>query len=194
MIFSIFFSYSKNKTELPCTNSRYTQCLKPFSYLLTAVRSDDQLLVGKNKFRFYFRPSKYSISLARVPCWNRWAKLCLTQREIPGVVALYCTQFAWILRSVTVGPQQGAIISQNIRLNAIPLIELRWKRFPGNPVPIIFDVVPFQLCSNPKFTDVSRKFREDFIKLLVGCNHGQVLSPFATCFSSIIPTWFGGKI
>ena len=37
MIFTLFLSYSKNKTESPCTNSRYTQCLKSFSYHLTAV-------------------------------------------------------------------------------------------------------------------------------------------------------------
>ena len=36
-IYSIFFSYSTDKTESPCGNPRYTQCLKCFSYLLTAV-------------------------------------------------------------------------------------------------------------------------------------------------------------
>ena len=37
MIFKTFFSYSTNKIESPCTNSRYSQCLKSFSYLLTVV-------------------------------------------------------------------------------------------------------------------------------------------------------------
>ena len=37
MIYSIFFSYSTNKIESPYANPRYTQCLKSFSYLLTAV-------------------------------------------------------------------------------------------------------------------------------------------------------------
>ena len=37
IIYSIFFSYSTNKIESPCANPRYTQCLKSFSYLLTAV-------------------------------------------------------------------------------------------------------------------------------------------------------------
>ena len=36
-IYSILFSYSTDKTVSPCANSRYTQCLKCFSYLLTAV-------------------------------------------------------------------------------------------------------------------------------------------------------------
>ena len=36
-IYSVFFSYSTDKTESPCGNPRYTQCLKCFSYLLTAV-------------------------------------------------------------------------------------------------------------------------------------------------------------
>ena len=38
IIYSIFFSYSTNKIGSPCTNPRYIQCLKSFSYLLTAVR------------------------------------------------------------------------------------------------------------------------------------------------------------
>ena len=46
-IFSIFFSYSTDKTESPCGNPRYTQCLKCFSYLLTAVSAD------KTKLRYY---------------------------------------------------------------------------------------------------------------------------------------------
>ena len=38
MIFTTyFFSYSTNKTELPCANSMYSQCLNCFSYLLPAV-------------------------------------------------------------------------------------------------------------------------------------------------------------
>ena len=37
IIFTTFFSYSTNKTELPCANSRYSQCLNCFSYLLPAV-------------------------------------------------------------------------------------------------------------------------------------------------------------
>ena len=37
MIFTTFFSYSTNKTESPCTNSKYSQCLNCFSYLLPAV-------------------------------------------------------------------------------------------------------------------------------------------------------------
>ena len=37
-IYSIFFSYSTDKTESSCANSSYTQCLKCFSYLLTAVK------------------------------------------------------------------------------------------------------------------------------------------------------------
>ena len=37
MIFIIFFSYSIDKTESPWTNSRYSQCLNCFSYLLPAV-------------------------------------------------------------------------------------------------------------------------------------------------------------
>ena len=36
-IFTIFFSYSTNKTESPCANSTYSQCLNCFSYLLPAV-------------------------------------------------------------------------------------------------------------------------------------------------------------
>ena len=36
-IFTIFFSYPTNKTEPPCANSRYSQCLNCFSYLLPAV-------------------------------------------------------------------------------------------------------------------------------------------------------------
>ena len=36
-IFTIFFSYSTSKTESPCANSRYSQCLNCFSYLLPAV-------------------------------------------------------------------------------------------------------------------------------------------------------------
>ena len=39
IIYSIFFSYSTNKIESTCANPRYTQCLKSFSYLLTAVTS-----------------------------------------------------------------------------------------------------------------------------------------------------------
>ena len=39
MIFTTFFSYSTNKTELLCANSRYSQCLNCFSYLLPAVLS-----------------------------------------------------------------------------------------------------------------------------------------------------------
>ena len=39
MIFTTFFSYSTNKTESPCANSRYSQCLNCFSYLLQAVMS-----------------------------------------------------------------------------------------------------------------------------------------------------------
>ena len=35
--FTIFFSYSTNKTESPCANSKYSQCLNCFSYLLPAV-------------------------------------------------------------------------------------------------------------------------------------------------------------
>ena len=37
IIFTTFFSYSTNETELPCANSRYSQCLNCFSYLLPAV-------------------------------------------------------------------------------------------------------------------------------------------------------------
>ena len=37
MIFTTFFSYSTHKTKSPCANSRYTQCLNCFSYLLQAV-------------------------------------------------------------------------------------------------------------------------------------------------------------
>ena len=37
MIFTTFFSYSTNKTKSPCANSRYSQCLDCFSYLLPAV-------------------------------------------------------------------------------------------------------------------------------------------------------------
>ena len=37
IIYSIFFSYFTDKTELLCANPRHTQCLKCFSYLLTAV-------------------------------------------------------------------------------------------------------------------------------------------------------------
>ena len=37
MIFTTFFSCSTNKTELPCANSKYSQCLNCFSYLLLAV-------------------------------------------------------------------------------------------------------------------------------------------------------------
>ena len=37
IIYSIFFSYSTDKTQSLCANPRYTQCLKCFSYLLTAV-------------------------------------------------------------------------------------------------------------------------------------------------------------
>ena len=43
IIYSIFFSYSTDKTESPCANPRYTQCLKCFSYLLTAVITIHQL-------------------------------------------------------------------------------------------------------------------------------------------------------
>ena len=39
MIFTTFFSYSTNKTELLCANSSYSQCLNCFSYLLPAVYS-----------------------------------------------------------------------------------------------------------------------------------------------------------
>ena len=42
-IFTIFLSYSTNKTESPCTNSRYSQCLNCFSYLLPAVLCDCRL-------------------------------------------------------------------------------------------------------------------------------------------------------
>ena len=38
-IFTIFFSYFTNKTESPCANSRYSQCLNCFSYLLPAVKA-----------------------------------------------------------------------------------------------------------------------------------------------------------
>ena len=44
IIYSIFFSYSTNKIESPCANPRYTQCLKSFSYLLTAVKERNALL------------------------------------------------------------------------------------------------------------------------------------------------------
>ena len=37
IIYSILFSYSTDKTESLWANPRYTQCLKCFSYLLTAV-------------------------------------------------------------------------------------------------------------------------------------------------------------
>ena len=37
IIFRTFFSYSSNKTESPCLNSRYSQCLNCLSYLLPAV-------------------------------------------------------------------------------------------------------------------------------------------------------------
>ena len=40
MIFTTFFSYSTNKTELPCANSKYSQCLNRFPYLLPAVCLD----------------------------------------------------------------------------------------------------------------------------------------------------------
>ena len=49
MIYSIFFSYSTNKIESPCANLRYTQCLKSFSYFLTAVnkkKSTPQRQIG----------------------------------------------------------------------------------------------------------------------------------------------------
>ena len=36
-IFIIFFSYSTNKTESLCANSRYSQCLNCFSFLLPVV-------------------------------------------------------------------------------------------------------------------------------------------------------------
>ena len=39
-IFTIFFSYSTSKTESPCVNSRYSQFLNCFSYLLPAVPMD----------------------------------------------------------------------------------------------------------------------------------------------------------
>ena len=41
-IFTTFFSYSTYKTESPCANSRYSQCLDCFSYLLPAVETDLQ--------------------------------------------------------------------------------------------------------------------------------------------------------
>ena len=37
MIFTTFFSYSTNKTESSCANSRYSQCFNCFSYLVPAV-------------------------------------------------------------------------------------------------------------------------------------------------------------
>ena len=39
MIFTTFFSYSTNKTESSCANSRDSQCLNCFSYLLPAVKT-----------------------------------------------------------------------------------------------------------------------------------------------------------
>ena len=44
IIFTTFFSYSTNKTELPCANSRYSQCLNCFSYLLPAVKGNCQYM------------------------------------------------------------------------------------------------------------------------------------------------------
>ena len=46
MIFTTFFLYSTNKTESPCANSRYSQCLNCFSYLLPAVVSLAAISVG----------------------------------------------------------------------------------------------------------------------------------------------------
>ena len=50
MIFTTFSSYFTNKTELPCANSRYSQCLNCFSYLLPAVHCSFPLcaLLRKN--------------------------------------------------------------------------------------------------------------------------------------------------
>ena len=61
IIYSIFFSYSTNKTESPCTNPRYTQCLKSFSYLLTAVMLLlEDLMTGKKACLFKIESSYLS--------------------------------------------------------------------------------------------------------------------------------------
>ena len=49
MIFTTFFSYSTNKTELPCANSKSSQCLNCFSYLLPAVDTICSWIEAVNK-------------------------------------------------------------------------------------------------------------------------------------------------
>ena len=59
MIFTTFFSYSTNKTESPCANSRYSQCLNCFSYLLQAVKSFVLQKKKKNKIGKEKKTSKF---------------------------------------------------------------------------------------------------------------------------------------
>ena len=56
MIFTTFFSYSTNKTELPCANSKYSQCLNCFSYLLPAVDTICSCIEAVDKLRPGLRP------------------------------------------------------------------------------------------------------------------------------------------
>ena len=58
-IFTIFFSYSTNKTESPCANSRCSQCLNCFSYLLPAVTWFCPIVRQSRRSTFGFIQSKW---------------------------------------------------------------------------------------------------------------------------------------
>ena len=116
MIFTTFFSYSTNKTLSPCTSSRYTQCLKSFSYLLTAVYENTTwdknlyaLLVGSyHRWVRYSRVSLYVMKLYNTYCVPAremvWKYLMLTQTP-PSSPVLYSRK-RWSQRASIAGEDE----------------------------------------------------------------------------------------
>ena len=68
-IFTIFFLYSTNKTESPCANSRYSQCLNCFSYLLPAVLRISPFFVHNILELHYFLG--FHLSLPSIWCLDK---------------------------------------------------------------------------------------------------------------------------
>ena len=93
-IFTIFFSYSTNKTESPCANSRYSQCLNCFSYLLPAV--PPKLAFSLIFFFLLFRPPQSD---------------ALWRCDVAPVFTLsVCYSYAWLHVAIAAQLLLGSII------------------------------------------------------------------------------------
>ena len=104
-IYSIFFSYSTDKTESPCGNPRYTQCLKCFSYLLTAVTMAPSLhsffnfIIGRGRSAGTSRGRIVALSLLGWEFFKAGSIPPVTLGVIGFIVSVFLKLFSFLARA-----------------------------------------------------------------------------------------------